>query len=472
MLRKYFFVPLVFMLLFCMAPMICAQVMQQGQHSTRRTGNGADSDGGTQQQKQPFNLSKIVNLLKQDDAAADQEIAPGRPEDMSAPMDSLDSYLSAQSQQQTTNSWNNAADSTYPNAQPRSYQGLNPGHSYDFFGSDLVCNPEPTRLFARGCRGWQLSGWLQGGYHNNSDGLLNTNPGDLNLHQGWVTIDRTPVNVCGWDWGFRLDGVYGTDAYILQSFGNNPGNFDFQNGLDHGPYAWAVPQLFGELRYNAFGLRAGHFLSEFNYESIRSPLNFFYSRSYASILAAPISMTGLVGTYDDGLNSVAAGYVTGWDTGFDRFDGGAAFYGRYARRVTETAEIAFNTSFGNFGRRGDGYAHSLIYDQSIGCRWNYVIETTYLAAETGGINNYNFGVNQYLFYRWSKRIDLGQRLEWWKSDLNGAGARSTYAYTTGLNYRASSNVVIRPEIRYNWGEQFQNADLRSANFGIDAVIQF
>ncbi len=347
------------------------------------------------------------------------------------------------------------------------------GLGYDSCGSDLGFDRQPCRLFPRGCRGWQFSGWLQTGYHTGSDGLLNDRPDEFNLHQGWFTIDRQALTGGGWDWGFRIDTVYGTDAYFLQSLGNNPGNWDFQNGLDHGEYAWAIPQLYGEVQYNNFILRGGHFLANFNYESFQSPRNFFYSRSYASVLAAPITMTGVVASYDDGCNIWSAGYITGWDTGFDQFGNGGAFYGRYERRLSNQSSLSYTTSLGDFGRRGDGYAHSIAYNRNFGCRWNYVCETTYLQSELpAGGNNDNVGITQYLTYRWSNKLDAGQRLEWWKSDINVLGSQSTYAYTAGLNYRVISNINIRPEVRYNWGSSFNSAETSTAIFGVDAVLQF
>ncbi len=323
-------------------------------------------------------------------------------------------------------------------------------------------------------RGWQFGGWLQTGYHSESTGLLNNRPDELNLQQGWFTFERRANNCqSGWDWGFRFDAVYGTDAYFLQSFGNNLDTYDFQNGQNRGAYAWAFPQLYAEIKNGGWGVKVGHFLADFNYETYRSPTNFFYSRSYASVLGAPSTLSGVIASYDDGCTVWSGGYAAGWDTGFDRFLNGGSFYGSVKRRLSNNSSLSYTTIAGDFGRRGTGYSHSIIYDRNFACRWNYAFETSYLQSDLiGGGRNDNAGITQYLTYNWSDKLDIGQRLEWWKSDINNVGSQSTYAYTAGLNYRVSSNINIRPEVRYNWGAQFNNAAMQTANFGVDAVIRF
>jgi len=328
-------------------------------------------------------------------------------------------------------------------------------------------------LSERSRLGLYAGGWMQAGYHSDSTGLLNDRPDDLNWHQAWFTLENRQRTLDGYFYSLRSDLVYGIDGDNLQAFGNNPGNFDFQNGFDHGAYAWSIPQLYGEGGNEQWRIKGGHFLADFNYESFRSPTNFFYSRSYASVLAAPITLNGILFTTDWGPTQYTVGYTEGWNTAFDDFDNGAAFFGQYSRRLGETSGIAYTVSAGDFGRLGDGYAHSIIYERQIGCQWNYAFDTTYFNAD--GDDNQNFesvGLVQYLTYAWTCNIDAGQRLEWWRSNFNGAEMESTYAYTVGLNYRVGSRVNIRPELRYNWGEQFNDAAVDTAIFGIDTILRF
>ena len=91
-----------------------------------------------------------------------------------------------------------------------------------------------------------IGGWLQSGYHSEDNGLFNTRPDEWNLHQAWLFAEKEAVAGES-PFGFRADILYGIDAQDTQSFGNNPGAFDFQNGFDHGAFGWAIPQLYAEL---------------------------------------------------------------------------------------------------------------------------------------------------------------------------------------------------------------------------------
>ena len=47
--------------------------------------------------------------------------------------------------------------------------------------------------------------------------------------------------------------------------------------------------------------------------------------------------------------------------------------------------------------------------------------------------------------------------------------------TGGVNYKPHANVVVRPEIRYNWtNESVANGteDFNNTVFGIDAIVTF
>ena len=89
---------------------------------------------------------------------------------------------------------------------------------------------------------------------------------------------------------------------------------------------------------------------------------------------------------------------------------------------------------------------------------------------------YWYGVNQYLFYNFTDYLIGGLRLEWFR-DNNGTRvqyglrpgspeatgfAGNFWAMTWGLNYLVGNNLVIRPELRYDWFSQ----DLGNAAQGV------
>ena len=74
-----------------------------------------------------------------------------------------------------------------------------------------------------------VSGWQQVGYTTQSTGLFNTNPDRVNLHQSYLAAEKAcDTSQRDWDWGFRLDVTYGTDADDTQAFGNTPGTWGHQ----------------------------------------------------------------------------------------------------------------------------------------------------------------------------------------------------------------------------------------------------
>ena len=55
------------------------------------------------------------------------------------------------------------------------------------------------------------------------------------------------------------------------------------------------------------------------------------------------------------------------------------------------------------------------------------------------------GLNQYLIYTLHDIIGIGGRCEWWKAD-----GTSFNEVTGGVNIKALSNLVFRPEVRHDW----------------------
>merc|ERR1711907_384476 len=108
--------------------------------------------------------------------------------------------------------------------------------------------------------------WVQVGYTSESTGLFNNLPDQVYLNQSWAYLEREADGACGWDWGFRADIMYGTDGSDTQAFGNQEGNWDYENGFDHGNYSWAIPQLYGVLQNGDLSVKLGHFYTLIGYE--------------------------------------------------------------------------------------------------------------------------------------------------------------------------------------------------------------
>jgi len=332
--------------------------------------------------------------------------------------------------------------------------------------------------------GWDIGGWTQMGYSDDQV-PLSTTRGDLRsfndvqdlfrIQQQWFYIGKEADGSNGLDWGFRFDSIYGTDAQKTQAFSNPTGSFD--EGWDNGIYGWAIPQLYVEVAAGDFSVKIGRFFTPVGYEVVPATGNFFYSHSLTNFNSEPFTHTGVLATYSGYENmTLYGGWTLGWDTGFDNVNSGSNFIGGASVDLMDSVTMTMISTYGNFGVRDGGgnnsYSHSIVFDVELTDRFNYVFQSDLVDANDVGVPNTNgfiennqFGINQYLFYTWSDRLKLGNRIEWWKN-----GSTSHYAYTSGVNIQALSNVIIRPEYRRDWspGSVGNNRE----TLGFDVILTY
>jgi hypothetical protein len=295
-----------------------------------------------------------------------------------------------------------------------------------------------------------------------------------------VFVQRRPQCCdCSWDLGYRLDLLYGTDAQKTQAIGN-PQNAlgrasGWDNDWDNGVYGWAIPQLYLELAYGDFTLIAGHFFSLVGYEAVVAPGNFFYSHSLALFNSEPFTHTGVLASYALGdCLDVFAGWTLGWNTGFDQFGNGNNFLGGISFAVDECTRLNYIVTSGNFGARGrEAYSHSLVCDVRPSQNFQYILQNDVVAIGAGapsGLFNDQIGINQYLLYHCNECFALGGRLEWWKTD-----GTSFNEFTLGANFKPHANLVVRPEIRYDWQGNLHRHGVvgdDQTTFGVDAILTY
>jgi len=345
------------------------------------------------------------------------------------------------------------------------------------FGPD-----EAFSLWPDDCNNFKIGGWTALGYHNKVTPLstvpgelasFNNVPDHLNLHQQWVYMEKTlSGDACSWDWGGRVDFMYGTDAQKTQAFGTLGG---WDNDWDHGVYGFALPQAYLEVGRGDFSLKAGHFFTLVGYEVVTAPDNFFYSHSLTMFNSEPFTHTGALATYAMGDNlTVYGGWTLGWDTGFRQFNQGSSWLGGFAYSLGDDITLTYISTAGDFGWRGkDAYSHSVVLDVNLTEKLNYVFKSDYARVGDQTTSYFNggprdadddLGINQYLFYNVSDCMGFGTRIEWWKDE-----GHSNYEWTVGMNYRPMANVVVRPEIRHDW-QPFAQFD--QTTFGIDAILTY
>jgi len=316
--------------------------------------------------------------------------------------------------------------------------------------------------------GMKIGGWFQAGYHNKQTpnsaargdlGAFNDVPGTINLQQSWIYAERVANGEDGWDWGFRGDLVYGTDAQKTQAFGGD----DWDNDWDNGVYGWALPQAYFEIANGRTSVKVGHFFTLVGYEVVTAPDNFFYSHSLTMFNSEPFTHTGALATWTGDNITLYGGWTAGWDTGFEQFNDGSNFLGGFSVNLLEDVAFTYILTAGNFGRRGDdGYSHSLLFDVTLTDNLTYILQSDFVRVDSTG--DEDVGINQYLIYSFNDCIGVGARVEWWQDDF-----ASQYEATFGVNVRPHANFVLRPEIRHDWNP---GANFDQTTFGIDGIFTF
>jgi hypothetical protein len=374
-----------------------------------------------------------------------------------------------------------SGDSTQKQGKHKGHKGK--GCSCYLFGPDEAWTLCP----GDNCHGLKIGGWTQTGYHTEGEngdgtGLFNNRPNQVQAQQMWIYAEKAvDTGGCGFDWGGRVDYVYGTDGPDTQAFGNpfffrgRRGKQTWDNEWDKGGfYGQAIPQLYGEVGYNNVTVKVGHFYTIIGYEVVTAPDNFFYSHSRTMVLNEPFTHTGVLAEYAyDDCTTIWAGWTLGWDTGFDS-DGGNSYLGGVSRQLTDSLNVTWTTVAGDFGfdtsgtgSDSDAYMTSLVVDWNVTDSLEYVFQFDYQGNQRGiGRNGVAYDVNNYVFYAFNDCLKAGLRGEYFNQ-----GGWDTGEVTLGLNYWPMANMVFRPEVRFDFTDG-QNDRVYATIFGIDCITTF
>jgi hypothetical protein len=335
---------------------------------------------------------------------------------------------------------------------------------------------------------FNIGGWVQVGYHNDNDGTFNTRPDKFNLHQSWLYIEKVADGSDGIGFGGRIDTVYGQDGPNTQAFGNDFGRYDFSDDFNYGAqYGWAIPQAYGQIAYENFSVKIGHFFTLQGYEVVAATGNFFYSHALSMNFIEPFTHTGAVATYTVSEDvEVYGGWVAGWDSGFDRFNGASAWHGGVKLGLMDNMSLIYTSTAGNLGWIGDGYSQSVIVTSNllldeltnvVGGDYVRTNQGVYPAGAPSGDTFHALSLYNYMIYAINDRTGVGMRNEWTKVD-----GVSYNSFTVGLNYKPMANVVVRPEYRYNYSPAGDNMPAGGRNplgisvnesiLGVDAIVTF
>ena len=373
---------------------------------------------------------------------------------------------------------------------------------------------EPWTLFNQdNAHGIEAGGWINGGVMVNANGNRTRNDptpfsnpaGEFLGNQVWGYVGKTADNGgCGWDWGARVDFVYGADGPDTQSFGGTRKDWDFGWNTG-GEYGSAIPQLYGELAYDDWLVKLGHFYTIMGYEVVQAPGNFFYSHAYTMTYGEPFTHTGMLAEYSYRPGTtIWGGYTLGWDTGFNGSTDAHTFLGGVRQDLGENVSVTYTVNAGRYGNGlgGSGnlgrvFMHSFVLDVQLTDRMNYVLLHDLAINSVPGVGPFGnlgnaewYGITQYLFYEINCKLKAGVRFEWF-DDADGLRIATVndglndlhyFGATIGLNYQPCSNIMIRPEMRFDWTTSHSDMDFNDVFvnntrsnievFGIDFIFTF
>jgi hypothetical protein len=369
--------------------------------------------------------------------------------------------------------------------------------------------------------GIHLGAQIQGGFTINpqtpDDGvnygrLFDDRANQPQLNQVLLTINKpTDPNAPGFDWGFKLQGMYGSDArytHFLGVFDMNPGpgyqnQFDIVEGdvLLHLPFPTD----------GGMDVKLGMYPTPIGYETIDPSTNPFYSHSYIFNFGLPLKHTGvLTTTHLTPMIDLYLGIDTGVNTTFgvgtgDENSAPAGIAGFGLNLMGGNLTILALTHIGPensrlllsslppTGYNANGYMR---YLSDVVITWKVTDALTsvtefnwirddfdgiFVKGKPGPANAY--GVSQYLSYAISDTVTVNARAEVYRDDTGffvaafphnvgignnnfvgaelglpnafgiGAGQGTTYGeITLGMTFKPSlpapiTGLLIRPEFR-------------------------
>lgn len=309
------------------------------------------------------------------------------------------------------------------------------------------------------------------------------------LNQLLLTLERdTDPKATSYDYGFKLQGLYGSDARIVHSLGLFDHAIHDRNQFDvvEANITVHTPWLFE----GGIDFKAGLYPTPLGFELIDPKTNPFYSHSYIFNYGLPYKHLGLLSTAH--VTSVLDLYL-GIDTGTNttigdgdnnRRPGGIAGIGLnlYDGNLTILAlthmgpeNAKRNTTFANDAMQ---YYNDLVITYKKSDKLAFTTEVNYVREE--GFRAEAYGAAQYVAYNLTDTLILNGRAEIFRDNSNFfvstpvnnldyvnaergynsnfyvAARPTTYSeFTAGVTYKPSgvpapvSNLLVRPEVRYD-----------------------
>ena len=368
---------------------------------------------------------------------------------------------------------------------------------------------------------FKISGWIDSGItfnpasprdNQNFGRFFDDRTNEPMLNQLVINFERALAPQPGeFDWGFKLQFMYGSDARFIHSLGlfsDTAATSILQPDLVEAYLNLHFPII----TEGGLDLKLGKFVTLEGAETIDPHTNFFYSHTYIFNFGIPFNHTGALATWHatSHLNLVA-GLTRGVNTSIDDNNDSVAFHGGIGLDLNEgkivvsaATHIGPETPSNNHDQR---YLHCITTTWKITDKLTSITDLNY--AHNDGADADGYGVAQYFTYTINSWLTAGVRGEIWRDDkgfyvvsfandhdpmraLEGeptidprtvGGGKTTYgAVTVGVNIKPSmpkpiAGLTIRPELRYdrslNGTQPFNDSSDRDQfTAGIDCILTF
>jgi hypothetical protein len=297
--------------------------------------------------------------------------------------------------------------------------------------------------------GITFSGHIDGGTNVNPDSpdnninfgqLFQDRANSFRMNQATLAAEQDIDSTAStFNWGWRVEGMYGTDARFTHTFGL----FD---RATHSPYQWDLveasvsghfPVIFG----GGIDVKAGTYATPIGYEVIDANGNFFYTHSYIFNYGIPLKHTGTFATaHVTDMIDVWAGVDTGVNAGLpflrstDNNHSGAILAGFGINSpvpnltILGLAHIGPENGYVSGASCATGATACYLHDPNKEVRQIYDIVTTWkptdqitVANETNYIRDDLFhataeGTAFYGIYKWTDQWSFGARGEVFRDD--------------------------------------------------------
>ena len=377
-----------------------------------------------------------------------------------------------------------------------------------------LASPTPAPRF-------KISGWIDSGItfnpasprdNQNFGRFFDDRTNEPMLNQLVINFERALAPQPGeFDWGFKLQFMYGSDARFIHSLGlfsDTAATSILQPDLVEAYLNLHFPVI----TEGGLDLKLGKFVTLEGAETIDPHTNFFYSHTYIFNFGIPFNHTGALATWHatSHLNLVA-GLTRGVNTSIDDNNDSVAFDGGIGLDLNESKLVISAAT--HIGPETPNNNHDQRYLNCITTTWKITDKLTSITdlnfAHDDGADADGYGVAQYFTYAINSWLTTGVRGEIWRDDkgfyvvsfandhdpmraLEGeptidprtvGGGKTTYAaVTVGVNMKPSmpkpiAGLTIRPELRYdrslNNTRPFNDSNDRDQfTLGVDFILTF